>query len=441
MNLRRSKDSPKSAGADQPFLVALNLTRRCNQACDHCYLDAGCRLNGEDGELSTAETKNVIEGINDLGGETMVVLTGGEPLMRSDLDELASHAAELGLMVVVGTNGMMLNEDRVRKMKDAGVSGVGISLDSLDPTYHDNFRGQIGAWEKTMAGIDACRNNGLAYQLHFSVTDDNAHELDDMIEFARSSGALVLNIFFLVCTGRGEKVTNISSEKYDQVLRKVTQAAHDEPELLIRAKCAPHFKRMAIELDPDWPITLAQGYEAGGCLAGTRYCRVTPEGGVTACPYIEDEVGSVRGQSFADIWRSAPMFENLRQPQLEGRCGECEYTKLCGGCRARPWARDGNLMGEDFICQYEPQGNAVIQPLPEQTNALMWTGKAEQRISRAPRFLRKMIRKRAENYAREQGRNQVTAEDLTTLAEKRFGKGKSFKPNFGGKSEAANHEL
>ncbi len=98
-------------------------------------------------------------------------------------------------------------------------------------------------------------------------------------------------------------------------------------------------------------------------------------------------------------------------------------------------------MGEDFICQYEPQGNAVIQPLPEQTNALMWTGKAEQRISRAPRFLRKMIRKRAENYAREQGRNQVTAEDLTTLAEKRFGKGKSFKPNFGGKSEAANHEL
>jgi len=441
MNLLRSKDSPTPKGADQPFLVALNLTRRCNQACDHCYLDAGCRMNGDDGELSTEEATKVIDGINDLGGETMVVLTGGEPLMRPYLDVLAAHAAGLGLTVVVGTNGMMLTDERVQKMKEAGVSGVGISLDSLDPSYHDKFRGQIGAWEKTMAGIDACRNNGLAHQLHFSVTDDNAHELDDMIDFARSSGALVLNIFFLVCTGRGEKVTNISKEKYDEVLRRVTQAAHDEPELLIRAKCAPHFKRMAMELAPDWPITLAQGYEAGGCLAGTRYCRVTPEGGVTACPYIEDEVGSVREQSFADIWQTAPMFEELRQPQLEGRCGDCEYTKLCGGCRARPLARDGNLMGEDFICQYEPQGNAVIQPLPEQTSALMWTGEAEQRIARAPKFLRKMIRKRAEDYARGQGRNQVTAEDLTTLAEKRFGKGKSFRPNFSKNSEAANHEL
>lgn len=442
MNIFRASDESKIKEVEQPFLVALNLTRRCNQACDHCYLDAGCRMNGDNGELSTEETKTVLDGINDLGGETMVVLTGGEPLMRPDLDELARHASDLGLMVVVGTNGMMLTDERVKRMKDSGVSGVGISLDSLDPAYHDKFRGQVGAWEKTMAGIDACRNNGLAHQLHFSVTDDNAHELDEMIAFARSSNALVLNIFFLVCTGRGEKVTNITKEKYDEVLRKVTHAAHDEPELLIRAKCAPHFKRMAIELDPEWPITLAQGYEAGGCLAGTRYCRVTPEGGVTACPYIEEEVGSVRDQSFGDIWTSAPMFNELRQPKLEGRCGECEYAKLCGGCRARPFARDGNLMGEDFICQYEPQGDAVIEPLLKTKSSLMWTGEAEQRVSCAPKFLRNMIRKRAEEYVRGEGRAQVTADDLTYLTEKRFGKGKSFRPNLtGNKPEATNHEL
>ena len=430
MNLLSSKDKLKDSEVEQPFLIALNLTRACNQACAHCYLDAGVRSTGEASELSTDEVRACLDEINALGGETMVVLTGGEPLVRPDLEEIASHSSGLGLMTVIGTNGMMLTEDRVARLKEAGVAGVGISLDSLDPTYHDNFRGVLGAWEKTMAGIDACRKLGLSHQLHFSVTDDNAHELDEMIEFARSTGALVLNIFFLVCTGRGEKVTNISAETYETVLRKVTQAAHDEPELLIRAKCAPHFKRMAIELDPDWPITPAQGYEAGGCLAGTRYCRVTPEGQVTACPYIEETVGSIRDRSFAEIWQDAPMFKALREPVLEGRCGACEYAKLCGGCRARPLARDDNLMGEDFLCGYEPAGGAVIQPLPEKQNALMWTGGAEARISKIPGFLRRMIRRRTEDYVRGEGRAEVTAEDLHTLAAKRFGEGKSFKPNF-----------
>ena len=437
MNLLRTKDNVKDVKAEQPFLVALNLTRRCNQACAHCYLDSGIRQAGEAGELTTDEVKACLDEINALGGETMVVLTGGEPLVRPDLDELAEHAVNLGLMTVIGTNGMMLTEERVARLKEAGVAGVGISLDSLDPVYHDNFRGFLGAWEKTMAGIDACRKGGLAHQLHFSVTDDNAGELDEMIAFARSSGALVLNIFFLVCTGRGEKVTNISQETYEEVLRKVTQAAHDEPELLIRAKCAPHFKRMAMELDPEWPITLAQGYEAGGCLAGSRYCRVTPEGEVTACPYIEDSVGSIRDRKFTEIWQDAPMFKALRQPVLEGRCGECEYSKLCGGCRARPLARDDNLMGEDFLCGYEPVGGAVIQPLPEQQSALMWTGDAEARLTRIPGFLRRMIRRRAEDYVRGEGRSQVTADDLHFLAAKKFGGAMPFKPDFTANKEAA----
>ena len=436
MNLLHSKDTVKDIKAEQPFLVALNLTRHCNQACAHCYLDAGVRNSGEAGELTTDEVKSCLDDIKTLGGETMVVLTGGEPLVRVDLDELAQHAVNLGLMTVIGTNGMMLTDDRVARLKGVGVAGVGISLDSLDPNYHDKFRGIPGAWEKTMAGIDACRKGSLAHQLHFSVTDDNAGELDEMIAFARSSGALVLNIFFLVCTGRGEKVTNISQATYEAVLRKVTQAAHDESELLIRAKCAPHFKRMAMELDPEWPITLAQGYEAGGCLAGSRYCRVTPEGSVTACPYIEDSVGSIRKQSFAQIWQDAPMFKALRQPVLEGRCGECEYSKLCGGCRARPLARDNNLMGEDFLCGYEPAGGAVIQPFPEQQNALMWTGDAEARLTKIPSFLRRIIRRRAEDYVRGEGRSQVTADDLHFLAAKKFGGSMPFKPNLKGKTEA-----
>ncbi len=408
-------------GVVPPFLVALNLTRRCNLRCAHCYLDAGVRRVGDEGELSTEEGKRLLDEIAALNEEAMVVLTGGEPTLRHDIEDLARHAARLGLMVVVGTNGTLLDEHRVAALKEAGVRGAGISLDSLDSVYHDDFRGAPGSWEKTMAGIDACRRGGLPFQIHFSVTDDNAHELEQMIAFARMSGAFVLNVFFLVCTGRGETVTNISRSTYDDVMRRVTDAARSETDLMIRAKCAPHFKRMALEVDSAWPITLAQGYEAGGCLAGTRYCRVTPEGEVTACPYIEESVGSVRRQSFADIWESAAMFRELREPRLEGRCGDCEYQRVCGGCRARPFARDGKLMGEDFLCAYQPSGGAVIEPLETAASAIAWTSEAEERLKRVPPFIRRFIRRRTEDYVRRLGVRKVTAEHMQALSRERFG--------------------
>jgi len=420
--------SPEPSGAvDPPFLVALNLTRRCNLRCAHCYLDAGTRSDGDSGELSTDEVKALIDEIADLSDETMVVLTGGEPMLRSDLEALVQHASSRGLMPVIGTNGMLLDDRRAQSLKEAGLQGAGISVDSLDPAFHDDFRGCPGSWEGAMAAIDACRRHGLCFQIHFSVTDDNAAELDDMIAFAKASGAFVLNVFFLVCTGRGEKVTNISAETYDRVLRRVTEAARHETGLIVRAKCAPHFKRMALELDPSWPVTAAHGYEAGGCLAGTRYCRVTPEGAVTACPYIEETVGDLRDSDFRTIWTEAPQFQALRAPKLEGRCGDCEYGKLCGGCRARPLARDGNLMGEDFLCAYEPQGGAVIEPLSAEAAPLSWTPEAEQWLGRIPSFVRRFVRRRAEDHVRAQGGTEVTADVMGALARERF-KGRGGRP-------------
>jgi len=404
-----------------PFIVAMNLTERCNLACDHCYLDAKILKEGSVDELSTAEVKAVLSDIAALSDECMVVLTGGEPLIRRDIEELARHASDLGLMVVVGSNGILLTADRIAALKAAGVAGIGLSVDSLVAEKHDLFRGRRGAWAKTMAAVDACRAGGLAFQIHFSVTDDTADEIDDMIAFARDVGALVLNVFFLVCTGRGEKYTDISPEKYEQVLRRVTRAAHAEDGLMVRAKCAPHFKRMALELDPDWPITTAHGYDAGACIAGTRYARITPNGEVTACPYIEASVGSVRDGSFSTLWRTAPMFRALREPKLEGRCGACEFQKLCGGCRARPLARDDNLMGEDFLCNYQPAGGAIIETFVPATGALQWSPEAEQRLARIPGFVRRMVRRRAEEHVREHGRSVVTADDLALLARQRFG--------------------
>jgi len=408
-----------------PFLVALNLTRRCNLKCAHCYLDAGTRESDDSGELTTAEVTALLDDIAAMSDETMVVFTGGEPLLRGDLAMLVAHATGLGLMAVLGSNGMGLNDRRAAELKRAGLQGVGISLDSLNAADHDAFRGLPGSWARAMAAFDACRKNDLRFQIHFSVTDDNAQELDDMIVFAREVGAFVLNVFFLVCTGRGEKMTNISAETYDRVMRRLTTAARRETDVMIRAKCAPHFKRMAWELDPEWPITAAHGYEAGGCLAGTRYCRVTPTGGVTACPYIEEEVGSIRRQSFAEIWRTAPQFQALRQPVLEGRCGACEYAKICGGCRARPLARDGRLMGEDFLCAYQPQGGPVIEALGDSTDTLHWTPDAEAWLQRIPSFVRRFVRLRAEQQVRANHGTEVTAEIMAGLAKtarQRFGR-------------------
>ncbi|GAB4289479.1 MAG: heme b synthase [Roseovarius sp.] len=409
--------------AEAPYLVALNLTRRCNLACAHCYLDAGARRIADPGELSTAEACALVDDIATLGEGIMIVLTGGEPLLRRDLEQIAAHAAGLGLMVVVGTNGMALNERRVAALQAAGVAGVGISVDSLDPARHDAFRGLPGSFARTMAGIDACRRAGLGMQIHFTVTDETAEELDAMIAFARSCGAIALNVFFLVCTGRGRHVSNISRAGYERTLRRLTRAAHDTQGIMIRAKCAPHFKRMAIELDPDWPITMAHGYEAGGCLAGTRYARVTPEGEVTPCPYIALSAGSVRDRSFAEIWRDAPLFARLRAPRLGGRCGICAYAGLCGGCRARPFAATGDLMGEDTLCAYQPGDGAVLPNVPEAAPAVAWTPAARARLERVPPFVRRFVRQRAEAHARAAGCDAVTAEHLETLARRRFGPG------------------
>ncbi len=407
--------------ADAPYLIALNLTERCNLACAHCYLDAKVLKEGAVDELGTDDLKRVLGEIAQVGPEAMVVLTGGEPMLRRDLPDLARHASGLGLMVVVGTNGMLLRPDRIRELQDAGVAGIGISVDSLTPEVHDHFRGKTGAWMKTMQGIDACVDADMPFQIHFSATDETADEIDDMVAFARDAGAMVLNVFFMVCTGRGEKYSGISPEKYDHVLRRVAKAAKAEPRLMVRAKCAPHFKRIAIEMDPEWAITAAHGYDAGGCIAATRYARITPNGDVTPCPFMENSAGSVKIQSFAEIWHDAPVLNALRAPKLEGRCGACEFQILCGGCRARPLAMTGNMMGEDTLCTYQPQGGAIITPMVPATGAMGWSKDAEAHLARIPGFVRRMVRRRAEDYVRGEGRDEVTKDDLALLAKRRFG--------------------
>jgi len=430
---------PGKTDANDLFLLAINLTKRCNLACAHCYMDAETMQHGDKNELATEEVCSLLDDIAGRSTETMVVLTGGEPLMRGDLEELITHGSQRGLAMVVGTNGVALTEKRVQSLKAAGAMGVGISVDSLDPEKHDAFRGLPGAWEKTMQGIEACKRHDLPFQIHFSVTESNADEVPSMIDFARATGARVLNVFFLVCTGRGESMSDISPITYERVLNQLVAAQEQSRDLLIRARCAPHYKRIAFQRNPASTLTRAAGYEGGGCLAGIHYCRITPEGGVTACPYIPEEEGNIRDKNFWDIWNQSPTFRSLRNPTLQGKCGSCEFKKLCGGCRARPLALGGSLMDTDPWCVHVPDGAAVIEPLIEQPRKIAWSEEAEKRLARVPSFLRKMVRNRAESYVQELGLHLVTEEHLATLSARRFGGNGPPRPNTRG-AEAATQQ-
>jgi len=385
--------------------------------------------------------QDVLDQVAARGSGTMVVLTGGEPLARRDLEAIIAHGAGRDLAMVVGTNGTMLTRRRVRSLRDAGALGVGISVDSLDADYHDRFRGLPGAWEKTMAGIENCRGEGLDFQIHFSIGDANAHELSAMIAFSRAAGARVLNVFFLVCTGRGEAMSDISPQRYEQVLRELVQSQARYSDLIIRARCAPHYKRVAFQCNPDSPLNRISGRDGDGCIAGIHYCRITPEGGVTACPYIEAEQGSIRERGFLDIWNNAADFQRLRAPKLGGKCGVCEYRQLCGGCRARPVALGDDLMDADPICAYTPGTGPTVVPLSSLENRhVRWSTEADRRLSRIPAFVRKLVKKRAEAYVAELGEELVTPDHLSTLSARRFGSAGFARPARPPSSRRTGHE-
>lgn len=363
LKLAYSPAAAATAEKHVPLVLSWNFTRKCNLKCAHCYINATAQELTD--ELTTEESKRLIDQICEVS-RPLLILSGGEPLLRPDVYEIIRYGASKGLKMGLGSNGSLINDVAARLLKEAGIATVSISLDSHIPEQHDEFRGVAGSWEKAVGAIKALRENGVLVQVNTTVTQQNYNQIDEIMSLAESLGVENFHLFFLVPTGRGAKIADISPAKYESMIKEAfAKAARHK--LNVRPSCAPQFMRIAKDMGLDMRQWIR------GCIAGLYYCRVYANGAVTPCPYLPIKLGNVREKSFKEIWFGSDMFKALRDfNALKGKCGICEYKALCGGCRARAYGLSsdfidycgdlhepaevkGNYLAEDPWCIYQPE--------------------------------------------------------------------------------------
>jgi len=413
--MEHSGETPKTDGTPKPRLVFWEVTKGCNLRCIHCRATATELMSPTD--LPTDKAKAIIDQIAAFAGP-ILVLSGGEPLYRKDIFELASYATSKGLRVALATNGTLVDREIAQKIVDAGVKRVSISLDGADARTHDSFRGIPGAFDNAVQGLKNLRALGMGVQINMTVARHNAHQLPDVLDLARSIGADALHTFLLVPVGCGVEIADremVPPDEYERMLNWFYDKSL-EGDIELKATCAPHYFRVvrqrraeerrkaerapmnAAGIGPTdammpggtgivihqnstagfghaagHPQRMPKGHHTGhpgsvpdgmnamtkGCLAGTGVCFISHEGEVFPCGYLPMKSGDLRTQSFADIWTKSEVFEQLRDTRnLKGKCGCCEFRNVCMGCRARAYAATGDMLQEEPFCVYQPKMTA-----------------------------------------------------------------------------------
>ncbi|MBN1376131.1 MAG: radical SAM protein [Dehalococcoidia bacterium] len=348
-------------------LVAWEITRYCNLHCAHCRASAEDDRNPK--ELSTSDCCRLIDDIMEVG-KPILILTGGEPLARPDFFEIAAYASSRGLRVVMGTNGTLITAEIAGRLKEIPISRVAISLDFPDAVLQDKFRGKEGAYDAAMSGIQAIRQAGLELQINCTVTKLNLAYLDQLLKLAFNNGAVAFHPFFLVPTGRGKglKAVELSAQEYEDTLNWIfSKQLELGDKIFFKPTDAPHYfriiKQRQRQLKEQLTPIMGKANVADhmysltrGCLAGTGFCFISHTGIVQGCGYLDIEAGNIRDQSFKSIWDNSPLFTALRVlDNIKGKCGACEYRKICGGCRARAYEATGDFLESEPYCLYQPQ--------------------------------------------------------------------------------------
>jgi AdoMet-dependent heme synthase len=346
-------------------LVAWEITRACNLKCSHCRASAVDDRSPQ--ELSLRECYQVIDGILDVG-KPIIILTGGEPLVRPDVFQIAQYGVSKGLKVVMGSNGTLVTDEIAGKLRATPISRIAVSLDFPVSELQDRFRGRPGAFDAAMSGISAIKKAGLELQINCTLTRQNISYLDQLLKLALDLGAVAFHPFFLVPTGRGKGLEGdeLSAEEYETALNWVYDRQLELGDrIFFKPTDAPHYLRVMRQRQTQSGKATTGKFEARpvnpahavtrGCLAGTGFCFISHTGAVQGCGYLEVEAGNVRKQSFSDIWASSTVFTSLRDlSNIKGKCGDCEYKRICGGCRARAFEATGDFLEAEPYCLYQP---------------------------------------------------------------------------------------
>jgi radical SAM protein with 4Fe4S-binding SPASM domain len=347
-----------------PFLVVWDFTHKCNLSCKHCYSNSGTTSQPE---LTTEEALRVVDQLADFG-VTALAFSGGEPLSRKDFFKVASYAANRGLYVSVATNGTLLTEGNVKKLKQAKINYVEVSIDGATAQTHDSFRGVPGAFDKAVAGLKTCVEANLCACIATTATKSNLAEMPGILDLAEDIGAARFTYFNFIPTGRGKEHydQDLSPEEREKLMLLLLDRMSKGYKVTILTT-APQLARVALQCqEPGDTATMSMAHMQtvkvskkavpladfiGGCGAGRLYCSLSPQGDVHPCVFFPVNVGNLKKEKFEDIWLNSKLFNAFRdRNNLKGACGKCSYKYICGGCRARANAYHHDCLDSDPGC-------------------------------------------------------------------------------------------
>jgi len=345
-----------------PFIVSYSITTKCNLKCKHCYSDSVEQAAPD--ELSTEEAFRLMDDLSKWG-IGLLVIDGGEPLCREDILDVVKYASSKGIRTTIGSNGTLIDEAMARKMLDAGVKAVAISVDGADAQTHDSFRGVTSTFEQTLKGIKACRNAGLPFQFNTVIRRETVPQLEDILHLAVDNGANAAEFFDLVAAGRARRECReevLSLDERKQAMEWLAESQEDCP-IVIRVPACPMYPLLLQEkhIKPKhFPAEMLRRvpYYGRGCAAGMPmgYVMVQSNGELNPCMLLQVKLGNIREQSIISIWENSPVLAELQQRELlKGECRDCSYKVTCSGCRGRAYEETGDMMAADPGCWLVPE--------------------------------------------------------------------------------------
>lgn len=341
--------------------MAWELTEKCNLSCVHCR--SASEIDSSEGLFTLDKAKAFLDEIAEFASP-VIVLSGGEPLMRKDVFDIAEYGTEKGFRMCMATNGVLVDDEVCEKINSSGIKIVALSLDGSTREIHDDFRGQVGAFDGVMRAAEYFRKHDIKFIINSSFTKRNQEDIPNVKELAKKIGATAWYMFQIVPTGRGEEIMKelIDKEDYEKILNWHYDMEREEEDILVRPTCAPQYYRIWHERsrkEGKDSTRRSLSFSTGGgkgCIAAQKICLVTAMGDVYPCSYFPLAAGNVFKESFKEIWENSKLFNDIRSfKDYEGKCGSCRYLGVCGGCRARAYAVSDSYMAEEPFCDYVPE--------------------------------------------------------------------------------------